>query len=326
MINQFRKLNPINIFYLLLFTAFFRIPILYELPSHSNSNFLGPFAHLLFTIDLENAFSPFANILISAILTIAQALIFNYLINKNNLHGKQSFLPGLLYVTTASLFLPFTTLNPALICNFLVIWIIAKFLQIGKSGTALLLIFDVGLIIGVGTLIYFPFIAMLLMVFIALLLYRSFNWREWVVGILGFITIFFFLAVFYYWTDNFSVFYQIFKPLSNKFPAVFKIDYNHYLVLIPILSIIVLALLQLRQNFFRSFISTRKAYQLLFIMFLVAGASFYLNTEFQIWHFLLCVPPGAVILSYYFANAKKLWVYEPLFVVLVLSIEYFLFV
>ncbi|MBC7418960.1 MAG: beta-carotene 15,15'-monooxygenase [Pedobacter sp.] len=326
MINQFRKLSLINIFYLLLFTAFLRIPILYELPDELSSNFLGPFAHLLIKTDFGAVLSPFANVLLSAIFVFIQALIFNKVVNNHSLLGKHSFLPGLLYIISASLFMPFMTLSPVLVCNFFLIWIIAKLLRVGKSNKALLKIFDIGLIIGAGTLIYFPFIAMLLMVFLTLLLYRSFNWREWVVGILGFLTVFFFLAVFYYWTNNFGIFYQIWKPLSNKFPMVFKIDYSDYLVLIPISIIIVLALLQLRQNFFRSFISTRKAYQLLFLMYLVAGASFYLNSEFRIWHFLLCVPPGAVILSYYFANAKKWWVYESLFIVLVLSTEYFLFV
>ncbi|MET4082311.1 hypothetical protein ABIB40_002269 [Pedobacter sp. UYP30] len=326
MINQFRKLSPINIFYLLVFTAFLRIPILYELPDELSSNFLGPFAHLLIKTDLGEVLSPFANVILSAIFVLTQALIFNNVVNNHNLLGKQSYLPSLLYIISASLFMPFMTLSPVLLCNFFLIWVIAKFLKVGKSNNALLMVFDIGLIIGVGTLIYFPFIAMLLMVFLTLLLYRPFNWREWVVGILGFLTVFFFLAVFYYWTGNFEVFYQIWKPLSNKFPTIFKIDYSDYLVLIPILIIIVLALLQLRQNFFRSFISTRKAYQFLFLMFLVAGASFYLNSEFRIWHFLLCVPPGAVILSYYFSNAKKWWVYESLFVVLVLSTEYFLFV
>ncbi|RZL40486.1 MAG: beta-carotene 15,15'-monooxygenase, partial [Pedobacter sp.] len=38
------------------------------------------------------------------------------------------------------------------------------------------------------------------------------------------------------------------------------------------------------------------------------------------------VPPGAVLLAYYFSNAKKRWFYESLFAVLVLSIQYFLFV
>jgi hypothetical protein len=326
MINQFRQLNPINLLFLLAYTFLMRIAIFYETPSQLNFDFLEPFARLLINIDLDNAFSASANIFFAAVIVFSQALIFNRVINNHNLLAKPSFLPALMYITGMSLFMPFMILSPALIANFLLIWVIDKFLKLGKSANSITTVFDIGMIIGIGTLIYFPFMAMLLMIFLALLLFRSFNWREWIAGLVGFITVFFFLAVFYYWRDNLSSFYQIWKPLGNKFPSVFKVNYNDYLVLIPVAIIIVLASLQLRENFFRSFISTRKGFQLLFFMFIVAGASFYLKPNFRIWHFLLCVPPGSVLLAYYFSNAKKRWFYESLFVLFVLSIQYFLFV
>ncbi|RZK65845.1 MAG: beta-carotene 15,15'-monooxygenase [Pedobacter sp.] len=326
MINQFRQLNPINLLFLLAYTFLMRIAIFYETPSQLNFDFLEPFARLLINIDLDNAFSASANIFFAAVIVFSQALIFNRVINNHNLLAKPSFLPALMYITGMSLFMPFMILSPALIANFLLIWVIDKFLKLGKSANSITTVFDIGMIIGIGTLIYFPFMAMLLMIFLALLLFRSFNWREWIAGLVGFITVFFFLAVFYYWRDNLSSFYQIWKPLGNKFPSVFQVNYNDYLVLIPVAIIIVLASLQLRENFFRSFISTRKGFQLLFFMFIVAGASFYLKPNFRIWHFLLCVPPGSVLLAYYFSNAKKRWFYESLFVLFVLSIQYFLFV
>ncbi|GAA4204982.1 hypothetical protein GCM10022289_23780 [Pedobacter jeongneungensis] len=300
--------------------------IFYEIPAHLNFDFLEPFARLLINVDLENAFTPSTNIFIAGILVYIQALIFNRIVNNHNLLGKPSFLPGLMFITGTSLFMPFMILSPALICNFLLIWIIDKFLKLGKSANSINTVFDIGMIIAIGTLVYFPFMVMLFMIFLALLLFRSFNWREWVAGLIGFITVFFFLAVFYYWNDNLSSFYQIWKPLGNKFPSVFKINYNDYLVLIPVAVIIILASLQLRENFFRSFISTRKSFQLLFFMFIISAASFYLKPDFRTWHFLLCVPPGAVLLAYYFSNAKKRWFYETLFLLFVLSIQYFLFV
>jgi len=326
MINQFRKLSPINLVLLLAYTFFLRMAIFYEIPAQLNFDFLEPFARLLINVDLDNAFSSSTNIFIAAVLVYIQALIFNRIVNNHNLLAKPSFLPGLMFVTGTSLFMPFMILSPALICNFLLIWIIDKFLKLGKSANSINTVFDIGMIIAVGTLIYFPFMAMLLMIFLALLLFRSFNWREWVAGLIGFITVFFFLAVFYYWNDNLSSFYQIWKPLGNKFPSVFKINYNDYLVLIPVAVIIILASLQLRENFFRSFISTRKSFQLLFFMFIVSAASFYLKPDFRTWHFLLCVPPGSVLLAYYFSNAKKRWFYETLFLLFVFSIQYFLFV
>lgn len=326
MINQFRSLSPVNLVLLVAFTFFMRMAIFVHLPAQFDFEFLEPYAKLLVQIPSASALSPVVNVLIATFLVILQAILFNTVVNRHSLLTKPTYLPALLYVTGSSLFLQFLILSPPLICNFILIWIMDKFLKIGKSPNALMVLFDVGMLIALGTLIYFPFIVLLVMLWLSLLLYRSFSWREWVSGLIGFLTIFFFVAVFYYWNDNINQFFQIWRPLINKFPSVLQINYNDYLVLLPVTVIIVLAALQLRENFFRSFISTRKAFQMLFFMFLVAIVSFYTKPDFRVYHFLLSVPPGAVLLAYYFCNAKKRWVYESLFAVLVISIQYFLFV
>ena len=326
MINLFRNLNPVNLFVLAAYTIFMRIAIFVNLPDQLNFEFLEPYAKLLIQIPLENSFSVTANLALAAILTFIQAIIFNRVINNHSLMAKPSFLPALLYITGASLFTQFLILSPPLICNFLLIWIMDKFLKIGKAPNAMMIMFDIGMIIALGSLIYFPYIVFLAMLWLSLLLYRPFNWREWLSGLVGFLTIFFIIAVFYYWNDNISQFYRIWRPLVNTFPSKLRINYDDYLVLIPVSVIIVLATLQLRENFFRSFISTRKAFQMLFFMFIIALISFYTKPDFRVYHFILSVPPGAVLLAYYFSNAKKRWFYESLFAVLVLSIQYFLFV
>lgn len=325
MINQFKNFSTLNLILLLAYTFFMRVAFFHHVQTQSNLALLEPFARFIVLFEPIQHLSPLANIFFAAIITFGQALIFNRVVNNHNLLGKLTFLPALLYITTASLFMPFMLLSPALIGNFLLIWLIDLFLKLGKQGNAITAVFDIGMIIGLGTLIYFPFMAFILIIFIGLLLFRPFSWRDWVAGLVGFLTVFFFLAVFYYWNDNLSAFYQIWSPLGNKFPSIAKINLNNYLVLIPVLVILVLASLQLRENFFRSFISTRKAFQLLFFMFVVACASFYLKPQLNIWHFLLAVPPGAVLLAYYFCNAKIRWFYETLFLLFVLSIQCFLF-
>ena len=96
-----------------------------------------------------------------------------------------------------------------------------------------------------------------------------------------------------------------------------------YLVLIPIIPILILAVYQLREKFFRSFVQVRKSFQLLFFIFVAALVSFYLKSDHPIYHFLLCIPPGAVFMAYYFLNAGKRWFYEGLYAVLIFSIIYF---
>ncbi|TCC94136.1 beta-carotene 15,15'-monooxygenase [Pedobacter frigiditerrae] len=326
MINQFRNLNPLNLILLAAYTVFMRLAIFINMPEQLNFEFLEPYAKFFIQIPLSNSLSPSANIFFATIIVFIQAILFNRIINNHGLLAKPSYLPALLYITGSSLFLQFLILSPPLICNFLLIWIMDKFLKISKTPNAMMTMFDIGMIIAFGTIIYFPFIVLLIMLWLSLLLYRSFNWREWIAGFIGFLTIFFFIAVFYYWNDNITQFYKIWRPLTNLFPSNLQIKYNDYLVLVPVSVIMVLASLQLRENFFRSFISTRKAFQMLFFMFVVAIISFYTKPDFRLYHFILSVPPGAVLLAYYFSNAKKRWFYESLFVVLVLAIQYFLFV
>lgn len=326
MINQFKTLNPINLLLLFAYTFFMRIAFLINPPPRLNFEFLESYTKFMIQIPLGSSMSVTGNIMLAGILIYIQAVYFNRIVNNHQLLAKPSFLPALLYITGASLFDPFLILSPVLICNFLLILVMDKLLKIGKAPNAIMLMFDVGLFIAVGTLIYFPFVMMLLLIWLSLLLYRSFNWREWISGLVGFLSITFFLAVFYYWNDSLNMFYQIWLPLKNKFPSVFTIHYNDYLVLLPVVIMMVLALIQLRENFFRSFISTRKAFQMLFFMFLIAILSCYTKSNFKLYHFLLCVPPGAVLLAYYFSNATKRWFYESLFLILVIAIQFFLFV
>ena len=323
MINQFKNLNPINLLLLAGYTFFIRMAIFYKLPA--TPEILENFPTLLASIPLTS-FSPATNIFFATIIVFVQALIFNRIVNSHGLLSKPSYLPALLYVTGASLFLPFLVLSPMLICNFLIIVIIDRFLKLAKTANAMGIMFDVGILIALGTLIYFPFIMFIVMLWLSLLMYRPFNWREWFSGIIGFLNVAVFVVVFYYWNDKLTAIADILEPLTNKFPTKIDIDYNDYLVLVPVLMIMILATIQLRDNFFRSFITTRKAFQMLFFMFMVSLLSFYTKPGVTVAHFLICVPAGAVLLAYYFSNAKKRWVYESLFAILVISIQYFLFV
>ncbi|MBC7744416.1 MAG: beta-carotene 15,15'-monooxygenase [Flavobacterium sp.] len=324
MINQFKSLNPLNILLLIGVAIILRLGLVVQLPDKLNFDFIEPFARFLIIIPLENAFSPFSNLSIAMLLTLIQALIFNKIVNDYNLAGKPTFVPALMYVTVSSLFTPFVLLSPTLICNFLILLMIGRFLSIYGRNDVRSVMFDLGMTVAVGTLIYFPFIAMMPLLWFSLLIFRPFNWREWLVGVIGFITIFFFLAVYYYWNSSLDQFYTIWLPLSTRFPVNFKINWYDYLVLIPILIILFLGIYQLRSNFFRSFVQIRKSYQLLFVMMILGLVSFYLKPDFSLYHFILCVPPAAVIMAYYFVQAgNKRWIYESLYLMLIGFIIYF---
>ncbi len=321
-IKQFRSLNQTNLIPLIAIAILLRLNTFIQRPHELSFDFVEPFAKLLIPNTFENMFSSGANIFVALLFVIIQGLILNKIVNTYNIIGKPTSLPALLFVTLSSLFPQFVILSPALLCNFLLIWIISKLLSIYQSLEVRFIMFDIGMIIALGTLIYFPFIAMLPILWISLLTFRPFVWREWIMGLIGFFVIFFFLGVFYFWNNSLGRFYHIWLPLATTFNTNFYINIYDYLVLIPVIMILLIGIFQLQQNFLRSAIQIRKAFQVFFFLFLLALLSFYLKSNFHIYHFLLCVPTASILAAYFFLNEKRRWLYESMYLILIGFIIY----
>jgi hypothetical protein len=325
MINLFRIYNPFNVIWLAFVLLVMRMGYIIKAPDHLDFIFVEPFTRSLVPVAYENFFSPSANIILAAILVFAQALLLNYLINFYNLLGKPSFLPGLMFIVASSLFTPFLILSPPLICNFLVLWMLFKLFGLYKTDNAKSTAYDLGMLVAVGSLIYLPFIYLILGVWIAFLLFRPFDIRDWMASLFGYVTVFFFLAVYYYLTNRLTTFYTIWLPLGTRFPNSIHINQYSYLILVPVLVIFILCFFKLRQVFYKSYVQIRKSYQLLLLLFIIGALAFYVKAEFKLNHFLLCAVPTAVFFAYYFLYATKRWFYEILFLLLVGSIIYFQF-
>jgi len=326
MIQQFKNLSFLNIFLLLLVLYLLRIGLFLDLPKEINTGFL-EFGHRILSENTtQPLLSPFANVVIAGLIVFMQAMLFNKIINLFNIVGKSTFLPALTYVLASSVFTPFLFLSPPLICNFFLLLILYKILASIKNPAVVSTMFDLGMIAAIATVFYLPFSLLTIILWIALLIFRPFNWREWTAIIMGFATIVLFLAVYYFWNNKLNSFYEIWRPLTTGFPVFIRIQLLDYIVLLPIGVGLVLGVFQLRENFYKSYILIRKTFQLLFFVFIIASISFYIKPDYRINHFLLCVIPVAALLAYYFLHASKKWFYESLFFLITGFIIYFQFV
>ncbi len=324
MINQFRNFTPLNLVFLVPLAILLCIVTLVNVPSDVRQSIFEPAILNLIGSSPEQFIFPQANILISAGLTLIQAIYLNQVVNKYNILGRSTFLPALLYVSMASMFTPFLILSPALICNFLLIGMIDKLLSIYYRSDNKTVMYDLGLIIAIGTLFYFPFILMFLMLWISLLIFKPFNWREWITGIMGFATVYCILFTIYFWLGLTSEFYQIWSPITHpSFINDSHFEIYDYLALIIPSIILILFIISLQKSFYKNTIHIRKSFQLLFFIFILSFASFYLNPARQEYHFLLCIPPLAIYMAYYFNYAKIRWVYESLFILMLIGFIYF---
>lgn len=285
-----------------------------------------PYAAALINLQSPDFFTPHENVFLALLLTLIQAILINTVVNKYNLLAKQTFLPALMFVTVSSLLVPFLVLSPVLICNFLFIWMIDRFLSISRQESAQAVMFDLGMIIAAGTLFYFAFAFMLILLWMCLMIFRPFNWREWIAGLIGFATIYFFIAVAYYWTDSLALFDNFKVTLATDFTRILQFNIYNYLTIIPVLVILLLAIFSLQQKLYRSNVHIRKSYLFLFIVLMVSMLSFLFVVKHPVTHFLLAVPAASIFMAFYFTSAIKPWFYESLYLILAGSIIYFQFV
>jgi len=325
-ISQHRKFTPLNILFVALMGLLLCLGVFMHLPEKIVPVFLEPAVDNLIGLKIGSNLTPQQNVFLTLAITLLQAFFLNSIINHFNFMSRPNFMVALMYMTLVSLFAPFLVLSPPLICNFIAIWMLGKLFSIYKLSDVRSLMFDLGLIVAIGSLIYFPFIVMMLLLWISLVIFRPFNWREWITPLLGFITIYFLLGVIYFWTDRLHEYYEIFEPLGYSFPTELSLNVYDFLVTAPIAVALLFFLFVLKDHFFKSVVHLRKSFQLLFFMMLLTVGSFYLNSHITINHFLLCAPPLAIYLAFYFSNSKSKWVYEILYLVIILTILYFQFI
>ena len=319
MIKQFRSLHPLNILFLIVLVLLVRLPVWNEFSGSASADFSELYRHLLWQGKPVLNWEPSTQFLLSFCALLLQAFLFNYVVNSHNLIGKASFMPALLFAVLGSLIPSFAAIGPVLISNFLIIWLMNEFLSMYRQSEVRSFVYNAGFVIGIGTIIYTPFVAMLPLLWIGLMIFRPFNWREWVIGLLGFLTVAFFLGFYYFWNNSLGRFAEIWTITPTGHP----IKQINYWLLLPLALISILGFILLRQNFFRSVVHIRKSYQLLGVFFLLVVFSASPILGVHVNHYFLAVTPLAVLFTYYFMYAHTRWIYETLFLLLCGSIIFF---
>ncbi|QEC52094.1 hypothetical protein EDD80_11755 [Anseongella ginsenosidimutans] len=314
-ISAFRNYNIYNLVFLLLITLLLRIAIIVHSPGSQEG---------FFPLNLLS--DPRVNVCLTALVIFSQAILLNRSITRHNLFSKTSYLPALMYAVLASMFSPFLTLNPVLICNFFLLWLIDRIFFLYRGANVLRITFDMGLAIGAGSLFYYPFFLIFPVTWFSLIIFRPFAWREWVSPVIGLVVPYIFAFTWFMYTDNMASFLEIWQPFIVNFPSVLTISPYDYIALVPLLFLLGLSVHKMWVTYFKNVVLIRKSQVSLALLSVLLVASFLLSAEKHLYHFMMLAVPFAVFLAYYFITAKVRWFYETLFALLLGSIFYFQFV
>lgn len=255
-------------------------------------------------------------------ILVSQVFHLNFIIGKHEVLYRNSYLPALLFTVLLVMIPQFMTFHPVLLVNSLLIFVFDKLFKIYKNPSPLPMMFDACFLIGIATLIYLPAISFFLLFAASVLILKTFSWRDWTIGFIGFCLPFFFAFVYYFWIDGLDTLKEKFflnniSRLIN--PEGFALR-GYTITLVVISLITILTLLRISQNFYKNTTRIRNFQQVIFISMVVGMLSLAVTGSVAIYRFSILTIPLSTMISYYFLSGKKAWWNEVLFWILIATV------
>lgn len=251
--------------------------------------------------------------LLGMVLVMAVAVQLTFLVNETELMERRNHLAAFLFPVLLAAFSRDVPFDPALAGMPFVIFALRRTWSMTNTGRALGALFDAGLLLGLASLFYLPYVFLVVVVWASASVIRPFQWREYVVPFLG-CALAFYLA----WAVLLLMGHEHWRPLLTiAHPAPAGLDATDaimpqrvllYTVLVPLLLV---AAMVFARGYQRS-VMREKNLRSSFLAFTVAlgviiGLVSLLNNAFPP---VLVATPMAVFGGYALLGTRRAWLGE----------------
>lgn len=323
MLSFFKSNNPGVVVFYLFYLAAFRLVFFFTSPDLSFIQiYHEPLSSFLIEGFAADIFlTPWVSTSVAALLVFVQSLFVNRIINEQRMTAKKNFLAGLLFIMLTSFFTQGLVLSPALIALTFIIIACETAFRLIKKEKMYGDIFDIGFLVSLASFFYFPAIALLFFSLACLINLRSFNYREYVVLLLGLATPFFLLFTYYYWNDDLP---QMLISVTNHYERGWFLNFNPHNIewmqigVILALSVVLLGLVP--GVVYASLIQVRKFVAILMFLLLLISASFFLQQQVSLSHLVWLAFPLSIFLTMVIMQWKRKMIGEVMHIMLFLLI------
>jgi len=306
-IGIFKQKTPANILLLLLFGLLIKLPMF----MHPHITAIQPKDGILFHgilnfLQPTGRENPIIYPVLAFMLLFTQAIALTRLINDYRMVNRPNYLPGMAYLLITSFFAEWNYFSAPLLINTLLIFILGWLFKIYNHPKAKGIVFNIGLAIGICSLIFFPSVTFVIWVLFALMVMRPFRLNEWLLCLLGVTSPYYFYAVYLFLSNQWRL-EKILPYLTLQVPSLQQsiwLAASALLLMIPFLA----GGYFIQDNLRRMLIQVRKGWSLILLYLLVAIFVPFVNTSntFENW-VLAAVPFAAFHACAYFYPSKKLF-------------------
>lgn len=264
MIGIFKQKTPANIILLLVFGALLKLPMFLHPYVPADTGDEGVFfSGILGFLEKPGKSSPVIYPLLAFLLLFQQSVMLTRFVNNHRMMSRPNYYPGMAYMLITSLFAEWNYFSAPLFINTILLYILAVLFRIYNQEKASGAIYNIGLALGIGSFIFFPSITFIFWALMALMVMRPFRVNEWVIGLLGVTTPYYFYAIYLVISDQWS-WSAIWPGFGVAFPRVMQSAWlagSVFLLIVPFLA----GGYHVQNNLRRMLIHVRKGWSILLL-------------------------------------------------------------
>jgi hypothetical protein len=207
-------------------------------------------------------------------------------------------------------------IHPSVFANIFVLLALLNLLDIYRSEESLSKIFNAGVYTTMAIFFYFNYVFFMLLFFIALVILRSFNWREWVIGILGLVSpVLIYVAICYLTGTESRFFFENLVQLLTWFEIPILSEY-FYLLFVTLIMFVILTIFFHLSRGLGGKVKTQKTLGLIYWFLALSLVNFFAKRNYLFFPALASIIPLSILLGDYFYNIKQLKIANTLFIML----------
>jgi hypothetical protein len=242
---------------------------------------------------------------ISIILVIIQAGIFNAMFLKNKAYNSNTYVPALIYVLFMNISFDFFTLPPILMAMTFILLAMNNLFKRMDNQTKDEIFILIGVYIGLATLFFLPSIFYFLVTLISILIYTSSIFRRIMLMIYGFAIVILLACIYYYWYDGLTIFITQFFGSAFILETYYFVAFTDFIILstIPI-SIFIVAYYKMNIN--GRFINFQMKIQRVMLFYLLSGfLAMFMIKDFTTFQLIYFIPSVAFFVAHYLLTIRN---------------------
>jgi hypothetical protein len=323
LIRTVRENNPIAILLIILIGGLLWLPGLLE-PSAPAALVYTP---LYAPVDFFLRSHPLISVICGFILSLTEAFLLNYIIYEHHLLTKKSWLPALIFAILSACTPGLLWLHPQAIAGLFLLGTLHLLLGTYRSDKAFGAVFNAGFLLGLASLFYVPSIVFLVFAITVIILLRPFIWREWIIFFFGVCVPLIYSFVYFFWNDRLQEVTRnvVTDPVVHR-DFFLKLAPAYYALTFVVLFLVTISMGRFIAGAGTSTLKTKKGVSVMVWFLVFAIISILPAQNYAVAGFLFSLFPLSLFISKYFLTARRGWIAEVIFVLLLASIflSYFL--